>query len=256
LVLAFIAYMRRVGIYFALPDAKQVGLLKLLLERHGIVVETRSCEMALDSPFSTNDFDLLLLGISARARLERCFHWCVEPTLRAKESARVIRMDETSPAVVDSRLRSLQSYDFSADGLTALFGDLNTAFLPMSRVRSFDDRRGDDERRTWNLQRYRYGLWLAFSRTTGAGKFDPYPLTLSKRIKTTEALVGEVSSYRYVDPTTHAPIASDRVLSDALQSVWDNTAELAPNAIHVIEATAEEIWNRYSPSMASRQRTA
>ena len=80
----------------------------------------------------------------------------------------------------------------TADGLTALFGDLEVAFLPMSRVRSFDDRRGDDERRTWNLQRYRYGLWLAFSRTTGAGKFDPYPLTLSKRIKTTEALMGEV----------------------------------------------------------------
>ena len=107
-----------------------------------------------------------------------------------------------------------------------------------------------------DLQRYRYGLWLAFTRTTGAGKFDPYPLTLSKRIKTTEALLGEVASYRYVDPVTDAPVASDRVLSDALKSVWENTAEMAPNAIHVIEATAEEIWNRYSPSMAKRQRTA
>jgi hypothetical protein len=248
--------MRRVGIYFALPDAKQVGLLKLLLERHGIEVETRSCETALDAPFPPNEFDMLLLGISARARLERTFHWCVEPILRARDGARIIRMDETSPFVIDSRLRTLPSYDFSADGLTALFRQLDAAFLPMSRVRSFEDRRGDDERRTWNLQRYRYGLWLAFSRTTGAGKFDPYPLTLSKRIKTSEALTGEVASYRYVDPTTHAPVASEFVLSAALQSVWDNTAELAPNAIHVIEATAEEIWNRYSPSMASRQRTA
>jgi hypothetical protein len=97
--------------------------------------------------------------------------------------------------------------------------------------------------------------WRSLERLV-QGNSTPNPLPLSKCIKTTEALIGEVSSYRYVDPTTHAPIASDRVLSDALQSVWDNTAELAPNAIHVIEATAEEIWNRYSPSMASRQRTA
>jgi hypothetical protein len=75
-------------------------------------------------------------------------------------------------------------------------------------------------------------------------------------MKTSEALMGEVASYRYVDPLTAAPVASDRVLSDALLSVWENTAEMAPNAIHVIEATAEEIWNRYSPSMAKRQRTA
>ncbi len=126
----------------------------------------------------------------------------------------------------------------------------------MTRLRRFDERRADDERRTWNLQRYRYGLWLAFSRTTGAGKFDPYPLTLSKRIKATEALMGEVDSYRYIDPVTDTPVASDRVLSDALQSVWENTAEMCPNAIHVIEATAEEIWKRYSPSMAQRRRTA
>ena len=248
--------MRRVGIYFALPDAKQVGLLKLLLERHGIEVETRSCETALDSPFPPDEFDLLLLTVSARARLDRTFHWCVEPVLRGLDRARVIRIDETNPEDIDSRLRTLASYDFSADGLTALFANLDAAFLPPSRVRSFDEHRTSDERRTWNVQRYRYGLWLAFSRTTGAGKFDPYPLTLSKRIKTSEALQREVSTYRYVDPTTHAPVESDQVLSTALQSVWDNTAELAPNAIHVIEATAEEIWNRYSPSMASRQRTA
>jgi hypothetical protein len=248
--------MRSVVIYFAPPDAKQVGLLKLLLERHGIEVEARSSDSALRDPHSLSRFDLVLLTISARARLDRAFGGCCEKALESGTKARAIRIDETYPATVDARLRSIRSYDYSAEGLTALFADLEAAFLPMTRLRRFDERRGDDERRTWNLQRYRYGLWLAFSRTTGAGKFDPYPLTLSKRIKTTEALMGEVASYRYVDPVTDAPVASDRVLSDALQSVWENTAEIAPNAIHVIEATAEEIWNRYSPSMAKRQRTA
>jgi hypothetical protein len=248
--------MRSVVIFFAPPDAKQVGLLKLLLERHGIEVEVRSSELALRNPLSLSRFDLVLLTISSRARLDRAFTGCCDAVIESGAKARAIRIDETFPYTIDSRLRSIRSYDYSADGLTALFADLEAAFLPMTRLRRFDERRGDDERRTWNLQRYRYGLWLAFSRTTGAGKFDPYPLTLSKRIKTTEALMGEVSSYRYVDPVTDAPVASDRVLSDALLSVWENTAERAPNAIHVIEATAEEIWNRYSPSMAKRQRTA
>jgi hypothetical protein len=199
---------------------------------------------------------LVLLTISARARLDRTFGGCCDAVLASGAKARAIRIDETFPVTIDARLRAVRSYDYSADGLTALFADLEAAFLPMTRLRRFDERRGDDERRTWNLRRYRYGLWLAFTRTTGAGKFDPYPLTLSKRIKTSEALLSEVASYRYVDPVTDAPVASERVLSDALLSVWENTSEMAPNAIHVIEATAEEIWNRYSPSMVKRQRTA
>lgn len=248
--------MRSVVIYFAPPDAKQVGLLKLLLERHGIEVEARSSDSALRDPHSLSRFDLALLAISAGARGDRAFGDCCEKVLELGPKAGAIRIDETQPATIDARLQSVRSYDYSADGLTALFADLEAAFLPMTRLRRFADRRADDERRTWNLQRYRYGLWLAFSRTTGAGKFDPYPLTLSKRIKTTEALLGEVDCYRYVDPVTDAPVASDQVLSDALQSVWENTAEIAPNAIHVIEATAEEIWKRYSPSMTKRRQTA
>ncbi len=248
--------MRSVVIYFAPPDAKQIGLLNLLLERHGIEVEVRSSETHPEDFLPTRPTDLLLLAVSARARLDRQLPRHVEAVLAAGDLARAIRIDETMPATLDSRLSSLRSYDYSSDGVTALFADLEAAFLPMSRVRNFEPKKTGSERRTWNLQRYRYGLWLAFSRSTGAGKFDPYPLTLSKQLKTIEALEKEVAGYRYVDPVTESPMPSKRVLTEAIESVWHNTDEIAPNAIHVIEATAEEIWNRYSPSMASRQRTA
>lgn len=247
--------MNRIGICFAAPDAKQIGLLALLLEHHGVSVEMLCAE---GSPAPIQDADLVLVAVSARARLSKAFVCCIDQVSAAGSRARALVIDDTDPAQVDPSLERLSRYDLSAEGVRALLqNEFELPFLPRGQVKSFQEKRaGEDERRTWNVQRFRYGLWLAFTRSTGAGKFDPYPLTHSKRLKTVEALLPEVERYSYIEVESGNNVEVEQVLSEALDGVWSDPEDMIPNAVHVVEATADHIWSRYGPTMLDRPKTA
>jgi len=104
------------------------------------------------------------------------------------------------------------------------------------------------ERRRWDLKRFRYGLWLEFARATGSGKFDPYPLTTSKRHKVELALVEEMRKYEY-EHEHDGPW----LLSSALDYVWDSFDDRFPCAVHVVDALAEHIWEAAAPRMPERR---
>jgi hypothetical protein len=144
------------------------------------------------------------------------------------------------------------AYGFDCAGLEALFTALGSSFLAKSPGAS-EPRAARVERRTWNLARFRYGLWLEFSRGTGSGKFDPFALTPSKLERTKQALLPEIERYRYAD-ADGSPVEPGRVLDEALQRIWAESQDQFPNAVHVIEAVAEGIWKRFSPGMIDRRR--
>ncbi len=238
----------RVRICFAPPDAKLSGVFALLLEQHGMTSVPVCCDAA---DTAGEDASATLVALSTEAKTDEVFRRRCRDLRDQRGPLYVVRFDDAIATDLPDGLERAPVYEFTADGLRALLEELDGRPSKLAALEPLVSA-SDAERRDWNLQRFRYGLWLAFSRATGSGKFDPFPLTHSKRIGTAEALMPEAIRYGYRDPESGGPVAPQQALGDALDRVWNDPENMVPNAIHVVEATAEQLWNRYRPSSPGR----
>ena len=244
--------MGRVRICFAPPDAKLTSVFALLLEQHGL----QSDSVRSDAPDSqSEEARPTLVALSSEARRNASFQERCRTLRDQRQPLYVLRFDDVLAADLPDGLERAPVYEFSAEGLRALLEALGAQPSEAPKVREIVNAAGD-ERPDWSLQRFRYGLWVAFSRATGSGKFDPYPLTHSKHIGAKEALLPEVSRYAFRDPSSGSPVAAADALSESLDRVWDDPDNMIPNAVHMVEATAERLWNRYQPQALDQLRTA
>lgn len=227
-------------VHFRFSDevAKQAGVLRTLLEFQGVAVKASSPETS----GAPDEADLVLVGVAEGA-----------PELRA--DARPEHWERALVMILNPGLKAPPPgvLEFSSEGMQRLLRRLGRPLRASpDRPATAEERRTPGpERRRWDLKRFRYGLWLEFARATGSGKFDPYPLTTSKRHKVESALIEEMRKYEY-DHEYDGPW----LLSSALDHVWDSFEDRFPCAVHVVDAIAEHIWEAASPRMPERRATA
>ncbi len=243
--------MGPVRIRHAAEDARLSGVFALMLEQHGLQSEL----LPSDAPAAGEAPAPTLIAFSSGARSSASFQSCCRALRDRGDQLYVLRFDDVLASDLPDGLEKAPVFEFTADGLRALLEELGAPHTDVAQVGQLVGAAGAGIP-DWSLQRFRYGLWLAFSRATGAGKFDPYPLTHSKRIGTQEALLAEVSLYGYRDPSSGSPVAPESALCSALDRVWDEPENMIPNAIHVVEAAAEHLWNQYRPHSLNQLRTA
>ena len=242
----------RVRICFAPPDAKLTSVFALLLEQHGL----QSDSVRSDAADSQGQEAMpTLVALSSEARRNASFQERCKTLRDQRQPLYVLRFDDVLAADVPDGLERAPIYEFSADGLRALLEELGAQPVEAPEMQEIVSA-ADGDRPEWNLQRFRYGLWVAFSRATGSGKFDPYPLTHSKRIGAQEALLPEASRYAFRDPSSGTPVDAADALGTALDRVWNDPDNMIPNAVHMVEAMAEHLWNRYRPQALDHLRTA
>ncbi len=217
-----------VHLRFVPPTAKAAGLLEQLLGFHGL--EVSSAPLAAAAPTVSSPY-LLALGRESR-----------RSDAEAPQAAWTMIMDPDPESGPPEGV-----LEFTRDGVAELVRRIRASG---SSAGTDERRQNGSDRRTWDLRRFRFGLWLEFSRVTGAGKFDAYPLTTSKKMKTREALLPEVQKYRYAHGSAEA------VLSEALDLVWDRFEDRFPSAVHVVDAAAESIWSSSAPQMLDRRHSA
>lgn len=215
--------MTAVNLRFAPESAKAAGLLEQLLSFHGLQVRSAPFghEPATSAP-------CVVAVTRDRARSEP------EPS----GSAWTMIMDPDPAAAPPAGL-----LEFTKDGVSELVRRLR------GQTTTAERRRGAD-RRTWDVRRFRYGLWLQFSRATGAGKFDVFPLTFSKRMKAREALLPELERYDY---EVDEPVG--QMLDRALQTLWSDEQLGFPSAVRVVEAVGDSIWESGKPRMRDRRQS-
>ena len=217
--------MTAVNLRFAPESAKAAGLLEQLLAFHGLNVSS--------APLASN-------GVTESPCVLAVPRQAANSASGAASSAWTMIMDPDPGGEPPAG-----ALEFTKDGVTEL----------VRRLRSVNScgerRRSGQDRRRWDIRRFRFGLWLEFSRSTGASKFDVFPLTYSNKMKARKALLPELGKYDYPGGR-----ATDELLDQALARIWEDQADPFPTAVRVVESVADVIWEDGKPQMRDRRRPA
>jgi hypothetical protein len=98
-------------------------------------------------------------------------------------------------------------------------------------------------------------FWQApYANKAGAGKFDPYDLSLSSRLKALDILQDELDEYEYYGKDGSKHELSVRELDKITYQVWEDMGTRSyVTAIIVIEAVAEKICKLYTVEPTDRR---
>jgi len=266
----------QVFISHASEDIGFVSLVAALLEFHGVGAWYSEGKLKPGSKYAAEidkalaQADSLLVVASRSATTSQYVTREISTFVAGNRDATIIplMLDPTNLDEVFEGLSQYQGIDFAKcmlSGFTELHARFGRSFLGRQERRKGDDRRaGAGRRRLADRRvsplpvRLRHGLWLAYEKKTGAGKFDSQNFNVHKLRQTIATLLPEASRYRFFDTAgiEHHPTV---VLQECANRAWDklrlNPADISICAVHITDTIADEMLERYEVRPVSRRGT-
>jgi hypothetical protein len=116
-------------------------------------------------------------------------------------------------------------------------------------------RSGSDRRVCKPVQRLRTGLWFAYDRVAGEGRFSEVHLSQSTKDKLDHSLPTEISKYSFSRKDSGTTVPPTEVLEEALIRAWQilkSKSDFA-KAVYITDAVVSQIEERYDIKTIDRR---